>query len=191
MEGLFFILVGAALFAQSWSLLGLYSDGRTLGVFVGGAGLLMLGTFMLGSSVEPMLLTAQNDVGASKVATSEATLTAVVAIWAVYLVGVGAQNLWDFDERSTGFFSAAVGVVTLAGFLYFVANLEGWYGVNVWLAMWGSTLILTIIASMLFFYVAFGFNVLRIVSGWFLMIGGGVVGVIGIAIVSGLVKVLA
>jgi len=35
MEGVFFVLIGAALFSEAWYLLGLYSEGRTMGVFVG------------------------------------------------------------------------------------------------------------------------------------------------------------
>jgi len=199
MEGLFFILVGAALFAQSWHLLGLYSEGRTMGVFVGGIGLLMLGTFMLGSSVEPMLFTetgkkaggAVKAISEADVSTSVAVLTSVVVVWAIYAVGVGAQGLWDFEERAIGFYSAFVAVVTLAGFAYFAGELNPRYGDDVMLATSGATILLSVLASMMFFYLAFGFNVLRLVAGWFLLIGGGVVGAIGLAIVSGAVKVPA
>ena len=38
MEGLALILIGGALFAQSWNFLGLYSDGRMVGAFVGALG---------------------------------------------------------------------------------------------------------------------------------------------------------
>jgi hypothetical protein len=199
MEGLFFILVGAALFTQSWQLLGLYSEGRTMGVFVGGLGLLMLGTFMLGSAVEPMLLTSTGktaggvvkEVGAADVNASVAVLTSLVVVWAVYAVGVGAQGLWDLEERSIGFYSAFLAVVSLAGFAYFAGELESRYGEDVMLATSGATIVLSVLAGMMFFYLAFGFNVLRLVSGWFLLIGGSIVGAVGLAIVSGAVKVPA
>ena len=40
MEGIFFILIGAALFTQSFYIIGLYAEGRTMGVLVGGLGVL-------------------------------------------------------------------------------------------------------------------------------------------------------
>ena len=56
MEGIALILIGGALFTQSWNFLGLYPDGRTVGVFVGILGLAALITIML----EPMLLVGDN-----------------------------------------------------------------------------------------------------------------------------------
>ena len=52
MEGFALILIGAAIFSHAWYLLGLYSDGRTVGVLMAalGAGLLITLTF------EPQLL---------------------------------------------------------------------------------------------------------------------------------------
>ena len=39
MEGISFILIGAALFSHSWYVLGLYPDGRTMGAFTAASGL--------------------------------------------------------------------------------------------------------------------------------------------------------
>ena len=199
MEGLFLILVGAALFTQSWHILGFYSEGRTVGVFMGGLGLLMLGTFMLGTSIEPVLLTAtgkkvgdaakvvaQTDVNASVV-----VLTALVGAWAIYAIGVSAQGLWDLEERAIGFYSAFLAAVSLVAFVYFAGQMERRYGEDVMLALSGATLALTVLAGMMFFYLAFGFNVLRLVAGWFLLIGGGAVAAIGLGIISATVKVAA
>ena len=195
MEGLFFILVGAALVAQSWQLLGLYSDGRTMGVVVGGLGVLILGTFMLGSAVEPILLTEvgkkASTVAAGDVAVSTALLTTLAAVWAVYAIGVGAHGLWDLDDRALGFHSAIVAVVSLGAFLYFAGELDARYGESVMIAMSAAALVLTGLATILFFYLAFGFNVLKLVSGWFLLIGGAVVSLIGLAVIVGVVAVTA
>jgi hypothetical protein len=193
MEGLFFVLIGAALVVQSWQLLGLYSDGRTMGVVVGGLGVLILGTFMLGSGVEPVLLTEAgkkaSEVAAGDVAVSTALLTTLAAVWAIYAIGVGAHGLWDLDDRAIGFLSAVVAVVSLGALAYFAGELDARYGENVMLAASLATLVLTVLATMLFFFLAFGFNVLKLVSGWFLLIGGAVVSAIGLAIVAGAVVV--
>ena len=197
MEGLFLILVGTALFSQSWHLLGLYSEGRTVGVFVGGLGLVMLGTFMLGTSIEPMLINetgkkvgdAAKVVSQADVNASVAVLTALVVAWAIYALAVGAQGLWDFEERSIGFYSAILAAVSLVAFIYFAGEMERRYGDDVMLALAGATLVLTVLAGLMFFYLAFGFNVLRLVAGWFLLIGGGVVAAIGLGIVSAAIEV--
>ncbi len=197
MEGLFFVLVGAALVVQSWQHLGLYSDGRTMGVVVGGLGVLILGTFMLGSSVEPILLTGTGkevggvakEIAGSDVAVSTALLTTLAAVWAIYAIGVGASGLWDLDDRALGFHSAVVAVVSLISLIYFAGQMDASYGENVMLVTSAATLVLTVLSTMVFFYLAFGFNVLKLVSGWFLLIGGGVVGIIGLLIASGSVTV--
>ena len=55
MEGLFLVLIGGVLFSQSWYVLGMYSEGRSMGIFVGGMGLLALGTVVF--AFDPVLLT--------------------------------------------------------------------------------------------------------------------------------------
>lgn len=197
MEGLFFVLVGAALVVQSWQHLGLYSDGRTMGVIVGGLGVLILGTFMLGSSVEPILLTGTGkevggvakEIAASDVAVSTTLLTALATVWAIYAIAVGASGLWDLDDRAVGFHSAVVAVVSLISLLYFAGEMDARYGENVMLVTSFAALLLTVLSTMVFFYLAFGFNVLKLVSGWFLLIGGAVVGILGLLIASGSVTV--
>ena len=168
-----------------------------MGVFVGGLGLVMLGTFMLCTSIEPMLLTetgkkvgdAAKVVSQADVNASVAVLTALVVAWAIYALAVGAQGLWDFEERSIGFYSAILAAVSLVAFIYFAGEMERRYGDDVMLALAGATLVLTVLAGLMFFYLAFGFNVLRLVAGWFLLIGGGVVAAIGLGIVSAAIEV--
>ena len=69
MEGLFFVLIGAALFSQSWFMLGVYSEGKTVGVLVGGLGVLAIAAVLLSpastltdSGSVWMLLTGGEDV---------------------------------------------------------------------------------------------------------------------------------
>lgn len=179
MEGVFLTLVGAALFCQSWYVLGLYSEGRTMGIFVGGLGVLSLGAVTL----TPMLLTGVGISPADHLA--EVTITEMlVVVWALYAIGVAAHGLWDFDERAIGFYSAFLAVATVIPFIYYVTELEGPYSNGVWLGMAGSSLALAIVAGMMFFALSFSFNVLRLVSGWFLLLGGSTVGVVGLAMLS-------
>ena len=183
MEAIFLILIGAALFSQSWFILGLYSEGRTMGVFVGGLGLLSLATIMFA----PMVLTGE-DVSPTADHLAEITIMkSLIIVWALYTVAVAAHGLWDFDERPIGFYCAFLGVATLVPFLYFASELQPGgtrYSEGVGLSLSAATLILTSLAGILFFYLAFSFNVLRLVAGWGLLLGGSLVTIIGLAIIS-------
>ena len=189
MEGIFFILVGAALFTQSWYVLGLYSEGRTMGVFMGALGLMMLGTVMFGASFAAVLLTGDPDISdmAARAADAVATMTvfkALVVVWAVYAIGAGAQGLWELEDRAIGFYSAFVAVVSFVAFLYFAINLQNVYSDAVWLVISGATLALAILAAITFFYLAFQWIVLRLVSGWFILLGSIVVVALGLVMMG-------
>ena len=179
MEGVFFTLIGAALFSQSWYVLGLYAEGRTMGVFVGGLGLISLGAI----TFTPMLLTGDGVSTANNLA-EVSIIKLLIIVWALYAVGVAAHGLWDFDDRAIGFYSAFLAAASLVPFIYFVGELEQPYSNGVWLGLSGATLVLTVIAGMMFFALSFTFNVLRVVSGWFLLLGGGVIAALGLAMLS-------
>ncbi len=180
MEAVFLILIGAALFSQSWHLMGLFSDGRTMGIFFGGLGILSLAAVLL----DPMLLTGSGDKTISAANhLAEITLTKVLIIaWALYCIGVAAQALWDFEERAVGFYSIAVTTVTIVGFFYYAAVLEPRYGESTWLGLSAATLLLSITSTMVFFALGFTFNVMRAVASWTLLLCGSTVGVIGLAV---------
>ena len=182
MEAVFLILIGAALFSQSWNLMGLYSDGRTTGIFVGGLGLLSLLALVL----DPMLLTGEGDKTISTANhLAEITATKVlIGAWALYCVGVAAQSIWDLEDRSVGFYGLILTVATAVVFLYYASALEPRYGEGAWLGMSLASLLLAIMSAMVFFAFGFTFNVMRAVAAWFLLLGGATVGVIGLAIVS-------
>ena len=183
MEGIFFILIGGALFSQAWYILGLYSDGRTMAVFVGGLGLLTLATIVFA----PMLVTGESSGGALDVADHLAELTvmkSLIIVWALYGVGVATHGLWDFDERAIGFYSAFLSVISLVSFLYFATELQQRYTDAVWLGMSGASLALVVVAGIMFFYLAFAYQNLRLVAGWFALLGGGVISIIGLAMAS-------
>ena len=133
MEGVFFTLIGAALFSQSWYVLGLYAEGRTMGVFVGGLGLISLGAI----TFTPMLLTGEGVSTANNLA-EISIIKLLIIVWALYAVGVAAQGLWDFDERAIGFYSAFLAAASLVPFIYFVGELEQPYSNGVWLGPIGG-----------------------------------------------------
>ena len=157
MEGIFFILIGGSLFSQAWFILGMYSEGRTMAVFVGGLGLLALATTMFA----PMLITGEARGAPLDAADHLAELTvmkSLIIVWAVYGVGVAAHGLWDFDERAIGFYSGFLTVASLVPFLYFATELQERYTDAVWLGMSGASLALAVVAGIMFFYLSFAFQ---------------------------------
>ena len=183
MEAVFFILIGAALFSHSWYLLELYPDGRTMGVFVAGLGLASL----IALTMAPMVIGGQ---AAGIDALTETTMMkALIILWAGYAVGVGAHGLWDFDERAIGFYSAFLAIGSLIVLIYFAVELQDRYGDGVGIAMSAATLLLTVLAGTLFFYLAVPFNVLRLVAAWFILVGSMAIGAIGLLILTTVIKV--
>jgi hypothetical protein len=182
MEAVFLILVGAALFSQSWYLRGMYSDGRTVAVFVGGLGILSFLALVL----DPMLLTGsgKKTISAANHLAEITVMKVLILVWAMYCVGVAAQALWDFEERAVAFFSLIVAVVTAASFFYFAGVLDPRYGENIWVAISAATLLLTIMSSLVFFALGFTFTVMRSVALWSLLLAGGTVGVIGLGVAT-------
>lgn len=194
MEGLFFILIGAALFSQSWYMLGLYSDGRTVGIITGGLGLLAIAAVLLSpastltASGSAWMLFTGEGVKSGPWLAQAMTMKALILAWGLYAVGVAAHGLWDLDERAIGFYSAFLAVLSAAAFIYYTIELELLYGVNTWLAVTAGTLFLTVLATLMFFTLSFTFNVMRIVTGWFILIGGGVIVLIGLGVLSTIIR---
>ena len=184
MEGIAFILIGAAIFSQAWYVLGLYPDGRTMGMYAAGFGLVALIALVM----DPMLLGMGGDPDIELLPDST-IMKMLIILWAGYGVGVGAQGLLDLDERAVGFFSAFVAAGSAVAFFYFATTAPDAYGDEVAIALATPPLLLSIMAGMVFFYMAIPFNVLRLVAGWFLLLGSMAVAGIGLAIISTLIEV--
>ena len=199
MEALGLLLIAGALFCHSWHILGLYPDGRTVGVYVGALGLAAL----IATTLDPMLLIGGNaeavaDAGgnaghkaysiASGLAETTMMKTLIIG-WAVYAVGVGAQAIGDYDERAIGFYGAVVGAISVVALLVFASTLTKPYGEDVTLALSAATLVLSIVAAMMFFYHAIPFNGLRPVAGWFTLVGSIAVAIVAILIGTTIISV--
>ena len=194
MEALGLILIAGALFCHSWYILGLYPDGRTVGIYVGAFGLAAL----IATTMAPMLLiggdsAAIADAGGSagrnfySIAAGLAETTmmkTLIIVWAIYAVGVGAQSLFDYDERAVGFSGAVAAVVSLFALFFFAGTLLDPYGEDVVLVLSTATLLLTIVAGTMFAYLGVPFSNLRPVAGWFNLVGSIAVFIMGVIIAT-------
>lgn len=177
MEGVGLILIGAALFSQSWYLLGLYPDGRAVGLYMVALGLAALMTI----TFTPQLLVG----GPQAHQLAETTvMKMLIILWAGYAVGVGAQGLFDFDERAIGFYSAVLTAASVVSLFYFGNELIDPYGQGVTIVLSAVALVLSILAGMMFFYLAFPFQALQPVAGWFILVGSIAVTGVGLAVVT-------
>jgi hypothetical protein len=112
-------------------------------------------------------------------------MKALMFVWAIYMLIIAAHGIFDFDERPIGFYSSFLAVVTFALLLLFAGQFRTIYGEMPWLAFSIASFVLTIKASLSFFYFAFSYGVLRLVNGWFALLGGTLVGVIGLSMLTG------
>ncbi len=151
---------------------------------MGGLGVVALIALML----TPMLLVGGQP--GSDVVVETNLMKVLIILWAGYAIGVGAHGLWEFDDRAIGFYSAFLFAGSLVALLYYAIEIEGVYGDDVWLGLSGAALALTVLAAMLFFYLAIPFIALRKVAGWFILVGSIAVAGVGFAILTDLIDVL-
>ena len=188
MEGLALTLIGAAIFSHSWYLMGLYSDGRTVGILMAalGAGLLITLT------LEPQLLGLLGDDDAQKLGELTMMRTLIV-LWAVYAAAVAAQGWSDLEERALGFYAAVLAVASLSAAVYFVLqlwehnDLADVEAALVTASFTGVSGVLAVIGTTLFFYMAIPFFGLRLVAGWFSLVGSVAIAAVGLAIITNVI----
>jgi hypothetical protein len=189
MEGFALLLIGAAIFSHAWYLLGMYSEGRTFGVLMAalGAGLLITLTF------EPQVLGLMGADAEQKL--GEVTMMkTLIILWAAFAGVVAAQGWWDLEERAIGFYAIALAVGSAVAVGYFSTQLwehdalSGVSAVSVTVSLTAASAILSMLGAMLFFYMAIPFYGLRVVAGWFSLVGSiGVIG-IGLGIITTLIQ---
>ena len=189
MEGFALTLIGAAIFSHAWYLLGLYSDGRTVGILMAALASALLITL----TFEPQLLGLQGADGAQKL--GEVTMMkTLIVLWAAYAGAVAAQGWWDLEERAIGFYAAALTVGSVVALIYFATqiaehnDLPGVDAVDVTVSLTAVTGILSIVGATLFFYMAIPFYGLRIVAGWFSLVGSIGIIAVGLAIITTLIS---
>lgn len=185
MEGLALTLIGASLFSHSWHLLGLYSEGRTIGFIMAVLG----GALLITLTMQPQLLGLQGTNSVTQL--GEVTMMrTLIILWAIYAGAVAAHGWWDLEERAIGFYSvlltagSAVAIFFFATELWDHDSLPGVDAAAVTISMAGAATVLTALGAILFFYMAIPFNALRAVAGWFLLIGSVVIAAIGLAIIT-------
>ena len=177
MEVIFLLILPAALWAQSWHWLGLYSSPRTLGIIAATVSITLIGLVVFGSAT------------AGPIISDGAALSAFVLVWAIYAAMVAAVALWGFDDRTLGFYALFLWIISLfyVGYYFLGGNLLGDGGAAVVSAVMGlAALLLSIMAALVFFFLGAPFPRMRQTAGWFGLVLSIVVALIGGLAVLGL-----
>ena len=176
MEVIFLVLLPAALWAQAWQLLGVYTNARSLGVIAATVGISLLA------------LTALNT--AAGVVSSGPVLSILVGVWAIYALIVAGNSLWGGDERTLGFYSLFLWVVTTAIAAYYFLGgslLADGGGAEIVSGVMGvAVLLLSLLAALLFFLLAVPNPKMRQATGWVYLVVAIVVTIIGALLGLGL-----
>lgn len=175
MEGLFLLLVATLLFIHGWYLLGLFVDARTMGVFSGAIAVALLLITMADGISTPILIAPD----------AISLITAVkglVLLWVVYAAALAAHGLWGFEERVLGFHALLIWVVSLVLVALPWRFSEAQISTPAAILMSVAFFVIAIDAAMIFFHQTFRFRHIRGVTGWFLLIGSGLMGVMAMAV---------
>lgn len=193
MESTVLVLIGAALFCQSWHVLDTGADRRSLGAVMGLLGLMTLAVVAFDGAFIPSVLTTDGagDSLIHPLAVSAANnlLNAVVVVWGIYAVATAVNMLFDLDDRAVGAYTGVVTGVTVVAFIYYVIELRDRYGEAVWIALWLSMLALALLGCLVVVYQALRFRILQTAVGWSMMVGGGGVALVGALIASEVILV--
>jgi hypothetical protein len=117
-------------------------------------------------------------------------MKATLVLWSVYAIAVGAQGFFDLEEhnvRAIGFYAAILAVAAALSLFYFSSVINERYGNGAVIALSLTSLLLALTSAFLFAYLGAQFRALKPVAGWFMLIGGVLVVLIGLAMTTTIV----
>jgi hypothetical protein len=180
MEGIALILIGTAIFSHSWHLLGLYSDGRTIGVIMAA---LAVGLAVSLFVFDPQILGEQSSHSARSMA-EVPVFKAIIVAWAIYAGVVAAQGIWDLEDRALGFYAVPLTAVSVVALFFFLQIWVDGADVAPMVSLVVSGALLSIIGALLFFFTAIPFPGLRSVIGWAMLIESIALTAVGLAMIT-------
>ena len=178
MELVFLLILPAALWTHSWHLLGFYNNPRSLGLIGGSVAIALFGLVLFGGDIIV-------DKG------TQGPLSVMILAWVMYSALLAAVGLWGFDERTLGFYSLLLSVLSLVFVAYYflgdallldtgtsaIGFASGEAG-TVSLVMGIYSLVLAVSALVLFFHLAPPFERMRTATGWVFLVAS----IVGVAL---------
>ena len=185
MDLAFLLILPGLLWTQSWHLLGFYSSTRALGIVAVAVAVGLLSIVLFQDKLE---LVSETPTGALL---SVGTTTSIfILLWAVYAVLVAGVYLWGLDSRTLGFFGLSIGLLSALFAAYFFLGGELLENGDINHVSWllgTASVLLAILAGLLFFYLAFRppgqgeppASTMRTITGWFYLVFSAAIAVLG------------
>ncbi len=187
MEIAFMFALSALFWTHSWQMLNVYTNPRALGIVAAAVAVLLLGLVFFGQ-------------GLIMIPEISGPFTAYVLVWIGYAAVVAALSLWGYDDRTLGFYSLFVAVISLLYVVYFflgdgllldagTTSATGLGAQETGPISWILGIVsvtFTLLMTLMFFYLAPPFMRMRTVTGWFYLVLSVVVLVLAGLVVLGL-----
>ncbi len=192
MDLIFLIVLPAALWVQSWYLLGFYTNPRTVGLVAAAVAIILFGVVLF-----PVNTIVGTPDKAEFFVSMPTALPAFVLAWAVYAAMVAGVYLWGLESRTLGFYSLLLWVISAIFAAYFLLGGEL---LNTGIAEPVSWLLgivgimLAILSALLFFYLALipagqgepTSSIMRTLTGYFYLVFSVAIMVLGGLMLLGL-----
>ncbi len=184
MEPLFLLLVSALLSTQAWIQRGLNNDRRTSGVITAVLAAALFATATLDGLSSPVLIRPDT-------ALVVAAFRAYILLWAAYAAVLAANGLWGYGLRALGLHAAFIGVASI-----FIAVLplgfpKSEVSGDAHLVLTIASLTLAAVSAAIFLYLGVPMRHLRSVTGWFLLAGASITGVLAMVVFFGVFETVA
>ena len=178
MEPLFLLLVSTLLSTQAWAHLGFNNDRRTSGVITAVLAAALFATATVDGLSSPVLISPDNALVVTAV-------RAYILLWAAYSAVLAANGLWGYGLRALGLHAAFIGIASI-----FIAVLPLGFPTSevsgdAHLILSIGSLTLAAVSAAIFLYLGVPLRHLRSVTGWLLLAGASITGVLGMAVFFG------
>jgi hypothetical protein len=194
MDLVFLLAIPVVLWTQSWYLLGLYPNPRSLGMVSGVVAIVLLAAVLYQDRL-PLAVEPPADLG--KFIELSTALSAFVVGWAVYAALVSGVYLWGTPSRTLGFFSLFLAVVSAVyGVYFFIGDrlLDSGDIISFSWLLGVDAILLAILAGFQFFYLALipasrgepAQSCMKTVTGWFYLVFSIAIGVLSLLLLLGL-----
>ena len=179
MEPLFLLLVSALLFTQAWHLLGFFAYPRSPGIGALALSVGLLATAIVEPLSSPMLVNPDTT-------TMVMAVRGFILLWAVYAAIYGASALWRFEARALGVHALFLSVMSLAMVAMPYAYTETQVSYDAQIVLGTVALVLAVLTAMLFLHLAVPIRRMRAVTGWLMLTGSVVIGVLALVVFYGI-----
>ena len=194
MDLVFLFMLPAALWVQSWCLLGFCTNPRTLGMVSAGVAIILLGVVLFQDKL-PLAVEVPADLGEFIQPTT--AISGFILVWAVYAVLVAGVYLWGLETHSLGFYSLFLWVISILYAVYFFIGdrvLDNGEVIGFSWLLGVVAILLAALSALLFFYLALlptgrgepPSSAMRTVTGWFYLVFSAAITVLGGLLLLGL-----